>query len=174
MELIIGLITGILFGFFLQKGEALRFERHVGLLRLIDMTILKIMLTAISVGMVGIYLFTDLGVISLSPKATSLGAQIIGGLIFGIGWATLGFCPGTIVGAFGEGRWHAGWGILGMLVGAAVYAEAYPALKSSVVSWGNYGKITLPGIIGINHWIIIVVFWLLVIILFRWFEKKNI
>ena len=173
MELLIGLITGILFGFFLQKGLGLRFEKHVGLFRLMDMTILKIMLTAISVGMIGIYLFTDLGVITLDIKGTVLGAQIIGGLLFGIGWATLGFCPGTIVGALGEGRWHAIWGILGMLVGAAIYAEVYPALKSSVLTWGSYGKITIPGILGINHWIIIVVFIAIVVALFKFFEKKN-
>ncbi|MCJ7772532.1 MAG: YeeE/YedE family protein [Desulfobacterales bacterium] len=173
MDLLLGLITGILFGFFLQKGLGLRFEKHVGLFRLIDMTILKIMLTAIGVGMVGIYLFADLGVISLSPKATSLGAQIIGGLIFGIGWATLGFCPGTIVGALGEGRWHAIWGIIGMLVGAAIYAEVYPALASTVITWGSYGKISIPDVLGINHWIVIVIFIAIFLGLFKFFEKKN-
>ena len=174
MEHLVGLITGVFFGFFLQKGLGLRFEKQIGLFRLIDMTILKIMLTAISVGMAGIYLFSDLGIISLNLKATSLGAQIIGGIIFGVGWATLGFCPGTIVGALGEGRWHAIWGIIGMLVGAAVYAEAYPALASTVITWGSYGKISIPGVLGINHWIIIVVFIVIVVFLFKWFEKKKI
>lgn len=174
MEQFIGLITGILFGFFLQKGEALRFERQVGFLRLIDMTIFKILMTAIMVGMVGIYLFKDLGVIALSPKSTSLGAQIIGGLLFGIGWAIVGYCPGTSVGAVGEGRWHAIWAIIGMLIGAAIFAEVYPALKPNIISWGSYGKVTIPEVLGINHWIIIVIFIALVLVLFKWFEKKKI
>ena len=173
MEQFIGLITGILFGFFLQKGEAIRFERQVGFLRLIDMTIFKILMTAIMFGMVGIYLFKDLGVIALSPKGTILGAQIIGGLLFGIGWAIVGYCPGTSLGALGEGRWHAIWAIIGMLLGAALFAEVYPALTSNVLSWGNYGKLTIPEVLGINHWIIVIVFIAVVLVLLKWFEKKN-
>ena len=174
MEHFIGLITGVLFGFFLQKGEALRFDRQVGFLRLIDMTIFKLLMTAIIVGMVGLYLFRDLGIIALSPKATHLRAQIIGGLLFGIGWAIVGYCPGTSVGAVGEGRWHAIWAIVGMLIGAAIFAEVYPALKSNIISWGTYGKVTIPEAFGINHWIVIVIFVALVIGIFKWFEKKKI
>ena len=73
----------------------LRFEKQVGFLLFKDMTILKFMFSAILVGMVGIYLFRDLGVIELKLKGTLIGAQIIGGLLFGIGWAILGYCPGT-------------------------------------------------------------------------------
>lgn len=174
MEQFIGLITGILFGFFLQKGQALRFERQVGFLRLIDMTIFKILMSAIVTGMVGIYLFRDLGVIALSPKATSLGAQVIGGTLFGIGWAIVGYCPGTSVGAVGEGRWHAVWAVIGMLLGAAVYAEVYPAMKSSVITWGTYGKTTIPEALGINHWIVVVGFVAIIIGLLKWIEKKKI
>ncbi len=55
------------------------------------MTVFKVMLTAIIVGAIGIYLFKDLGVIKLSLKGTSIGAQVIGGLIFGVGWGLLGW-----------------------------------------------------------------------------------
>jgi hypothetical protein len=73
----------------------------------------------------------------------------------------------------GEGRWDAIWGILGMLVGAALYAEAYPGLKQSVLTWGDLGKITIPQVIGVNHWIIIPLFVIGGLLLFRWFEKKE-
>nr|WP_320192574.1 hypothetical protein [uncultured Desulfobacter sp.] len=56
MSLIYGIITGILFGFLLQKGHVLRYDKQVGALRLMDMTILKFMLSAILVAAVGIYL----------------------------------------------------------------------------------------------------------------------
>ncbi|UCD31885.1 MAG: YeeE/YedE family protein, partial [Desulfobacterales bacterium] len=95
MSLIYGLITGILFGILLQKAEVLRYDRQLGALRLMDMTIFKFMLTAIVIGSVGIYLMKDLGLVKLSIKATSIGAQVVGGLMFGIGWALLGYCPGT-------------------------------------------------------------------------------
>jgi uncharacterized membrane protein YedE/YeeE len=172
-QLIYGLVTGILFGFFLQRGQVLRYDKQLGALRLIDMTILKFMLTAIFVGSVGIYLLKDLGLVKLSIKSTVLGATIIGGLIFGLGWGLLGYCPGTSMGAIGEGRWDGLWGLLGMLAGAAVYAEAYPLMKRTVLTWGDLGKITLPGILGINHWIVVPVFVLAGVGLFYWFEKKN-
>ena len=158
MELILGLVTGIIFGFLLQKGQVLRFEKQVGFLCLKDMTIIKFMFSAIIVGMAGIYLFRDLGIISLSLKSTIVGAQITGGLLFGIGWAICGYCPGTSVGALGEGRWHAIWAIIGMFFGAAFYAEVYPLLKNNLLSWGKLGKMSIPDALGINHWIIILIF----------------
>ncbi|MBF8258442.1 MAG: hypothetical protein HW377_816 [Actinobacteria bacterium] len=171
--LLYGLVTGILFGFLLQKGRVLRYDKQLGALRLMDMTIIKFMLSSVMVGMVGVYLLKDLGLAELSVKPTILGGVIIGGLIFGIGWGLLGYCPGTAIGAVGEGRWDALWGVLGMLVGAGLYAEAYPAMKSSVLTWGDYGKITLPQLLGVNHWVVIILFVVGGLMLFRWFEKKG-
>ena len=171
--LIYGLVTGMLFGFFLQKGRVLRYDKQLGALRLMDMTIVKFMLSTVLVAMVGVYFLKDLELIKLSVKPTNLGANILGGLIFGAGWGLLGYCPGTSAGALGEGRWDALWGILGMLVGAAVFAEVYPALKTSILTWGKFGKITLPQMLGVNHWVIVAIFVIGVLVLFRWFEKKG-
>ncbi len=171
--LIYGLITGILFGFLLQRGKVLRYDMQLGALRFLDMTIVKFMLSSVLVGMVGVYLLKDAGIAVLSVKPAILGGVIIGGFIFGIGWALLGYCPGTSLGAVGEGRWDGLWGIVGMLIGAALYAEAYPVLKATVLTWGDFGKVTLPEVLGINHWIIIPLFVVGGILLFRWFEKKG-
>ena len=171
--LLYGLVTGILFGFLLQKGRVLRYDKQLGALRLMDMTIVKFMLSTVLVGMVGIYILKDLGLVKLSVKPTNLGANIIGGLIFGAGWGLLGYCPGTSAGALGEGRWDSLWGILGMLVGAAVFAEVYPVLKTSILTWGKLGKITLPQVLGVNHWVIVPIFIVGALVLFRWFEKKG-
>lgn len=173
MPLVYGLVTGALFGFFLQKARVIRYDKQLGALRLIDMTIVKFMLTSILFGMVGVYLLQNLGLVKLNPKSTVLGGNIIGGLIFGLGWGLLGYCPGTSAGALGEGRWDAVWAILGMLAGAAIFAEIYPVLKISVLTWGDFGKITLPQILGVNPWIIIVLFLIAAVLLFRWFEKKG-
>jgi uncharacterized membrane protein YedE/YeeE len=171
--LIYGLITGILFGFFLQKARVLRYDKQIAAVRLIDMTIVKFMLSAVLVGMVGVYLLYDFGLAKLSVKPTLLAANIIGGIIFGLGWGLLGYCPGTSLGALGEGRWDAVWGILGMVAGAAVFALVYPALTDSVLTWGTFGKVTLPTLIGVNHWVVIPFFILGSLALFRWFEKKG-
>ncbi len=171
--LIYGLATGIIFGFLLQKGRVLRYDKQVGALLFKDMTIVKFMFSAIMVSMIGIYILKDMGLVKLDLKTTILGANILGGLIFGLGWGLLGYCPGTQIGALGEGRWDAIWGLLGMLAGAALHAEAYPILKKTVLTWGNYGKITLPEVIGVNHWAVIPVFIIFGLIVFLISEKKG-
>ena len=170
---ILGLVTGILFGFLLQKGRVLRFDKQVGAMLLKDMTILKFMLSAIVVGMVGVALLSGAGVITLSHKPMNVGAILVGGALFGAGWAVMGFCPGTSVGALGEGRWHAIFAIAGMLAGAAIYAELYPVFKSTVLSWADLGKIGLPEVLGVSPWVVIAVFIPVVLALFRWFERKG-
>lgn len=172
-ELLMGAITGILFGFCMQKAQVIRYDRQLGALRFKDMTIVKFMLTTILVAMVGIYLLLDLGFIKLSIKPLILGGNVLGGLIFGIGWGIVGYCPATAMGALGEGRYDAAFGLLGMILGAAIYAELYPVLKETVLTWGNFGKITLPVVLGINHWIVIVIIGAAFIALFSLFEKKG-
>ena len=169
-----GLITGIAFGFLLQKGRVLRYDKQLGALRLFDMTIVKFMLSSVLVGMLGVYALVGLGWADLSLKPTVLGANIIGGLLFGLGWGMLGYCPGTSLGAVGEGRLDALWGIVGMLCGAGLFAEVYSPLKESVYKWGDFGKITFPGILHVNHWIVIAVVFVLAMLLFAFFEKKRI
>lgn len=169
----LGLSVGILFGFFLQKGRVLRFGKQLGAMLLEDMTIVKFMMSAILVGMVGIQLLAGMGLIKISPKPMNIGAILIGGALFGCGWAIMGFCPGTALGALGEGRWHAIFAILGMLAGAAIYAEMYPAIKASILSWGTFGRITLTDALGISPAIIVAIFWVVTIPLFIWFEKKG-
>ena len=171
--LLYGIITGILFGFLLQKGKVLRYDKQLGALRLMDMTIVKFMLSSVMVAMVGVYLLKDLGLATLSIKPTILGGTILGGLLFGIGWGLFGYCPGTAVGALGEGRWDALWGMLGMLSGAALFAEAYPLMKKTVLTWGNLGSITVPQGLGINHWFVIVIVIIAGLLLFMFFEKKH-
>jgi hypothetical protein len=61
-----------------------------------------------------------------------------------------------------------------MLSGGALYATVYPYMKTHIISLGSYGKISLPLIFGLNHWIVILVFAAVSILLFRFFENKNI
>jgi uncharacterized membrane protein YedE/YeeE len=171
--LINGLITGILFGFFLQKGRVVRYDKQIGALRLLDMTIVKFFFSAILTGMVGVAFLQQLGIARPLILPTNIGANIIGGLMFGLGWSIIGYCPGTSLGALGEGRTDAFWGILGMLVGAALFAEVYPAMSRTVLTLGREGSITLPHILGLNEWIVIVLFVAMGVGLFFFLEKKG-
>ena len=173
IDQILGLITGVVFGFLLQKGRVIRFEKQIGALLIKDMTIFKFMLSSILVGMVGIFILSDMGIITFSHKPLNVGAVVIGAILFGIGWAVMGFCPGTSVAAVGEGRVHALFAIAGMLVGAAVFAELYPFLQATVMAWQDFGKISLPGALGISRWVLVPIFWAATIGLFVVFEKNG-
>lgn len=150
-DMIMGLVTGIVFGVLLQRAGVIRYDKQLAALRLRDMTILKFMLSTICVAMIGTYLLVDLGMAKLSIKPTILGGVVIGGALFGVGWAIFGYCPGTAMGALGEGRLDTVFGLAGMLVGAGIYAEIYPLMKNTVLTWGDYGKITIPQVLGVNH-----------------------
>jgi hypothetical protein len=52
--------------------------------------------------------------------------------------------PNTAMGALGEGRYDSAFSLLGMILGAGLYAEFYPIMKGTVLTWGDFGKITLP------------------------------
>jgi uncharacterized membrane protein YedE/YeeE len=172
-DLILGGATGFLFGFLLQKGGILSFDRQIGALLFRDMTIVKFMLSAILVGSVGVQWLADEKLITLSYKAMNVGGVVLGGLLFGAGWAVAGFCPGTAVGALGAGRWDALFVIAGMLLGAALYAEAYPFLKETVLAWKDYGKIGLPETLGVSPWQCVAVLWGSGLVIFVWCEYKR-
>ncbi|POR01995.1 YeeE/YedE family protein [Alkalispirochaeta sphaeroplastigenens] len=173
MILVYGLVTGIFFGIFLQQAQALRFERQVGAMLLKDMTVVKFMLTTIVVASVGIHALQDAGIISFAPRALSLGSQILGGLLFGVGWAIIGYCPGTSIGAIGEGRFHVIWPILGMLLGGIIFALLYPFIQTHIQPLGSFGAISLPQLLGVNHWLVIAALAAGSFFLFRFFERRG-
>jgi hypothetical protein len=155
-KLILGLISGVLFGFLLQKGQVTRFRTVVGQFLLRDFTVLKVMLTAVVVGGIGVYAMHGFDWVSLHIKPLVLGGVIGGGLIFGIGMALLGYCPGTGVAAIADGSRHAVFGVLGMLTGAALYAEVHPLMKATLLKMGVYDKVTLPDVTGFSPWLFLV------------------
>lgn len=149
-QLLLGLVFGIAFGFLLQKGGVAKYEVLLGSLLLTDFTVMKIMLTAILVGMVGIFGMHALGLVKLHVKPTRYAANVIGGLVFGAGFALLGYCPGTGAAALGQGNLDAVAGIGGLLAGSYVYAEMSRGLGSTILSWGNRGGIMLPDLFRIR------------------------
>ncbi|MGZ8291621.1 MAG: YeeE/YedE thiosulfate transporter family protein [Telluria sp.] len=149
-QLVLGFVFGIAFGFLLQKGGVAKYEVLLGSLLLTDFTVMKIMLTAILVGMIGIFSMHALGLVKLHVKPTRYAANVIGGLVFGAGFALLGYCPGTGAAALGQGNLDAIAGIGGLLAGSYVYAELSRPLGSTVLAWGNRGGIMLPDLFGMR------------------------
>jgi uncharacterized membrane protein YedE/YeeE len=156
-RLVLGFVTGILFGFILQKAQVTKYDKIVAFFALKDLTVLKVMLAAILSGMVGVYFLHGIGLVNLHIKPTLLGANILGGAIFGVGMLLLGFCPGTCVAAVGEGRLDGLFrGIFGILIGAALYSEIYPFIQNNFLKLGDYGKLTWPTLLDMNPWLVIV------------------
>ena len=153
VQLVIGFLIGIVFGFLLQKGGVTHYDVIIGQLLLTDFTVLKIMLSAVVVGMIGIHLLRSAGMARLHPKPGSLGSSLVGGLIFGAGFGILGYCPGTMAGAVGEGSLDALFGgIVGMLIGTGLFAEFYPTLEKRILNVGYFGELTFPELLKVNPW----------------------
>jgi uncharacterized membrane protein YedE/YeeE len=151
-KLALGLLTGIVFGFLLQKGRAAKFHVIIGQFLLKDWTVVKIMGTAVVVGSIGVYALVVMDMASLHVKPLLLGGVLLGAVCFGVGMAVFGYCPGTSVAACGEGRRDAMVGVLGMLVGAGVYVALFPVLQPVIESLGDMGEITLPQLTGTSPW----------------------
>ena len=157
IQLVLGLMIGVVFGFLLQKGGVTNYDVIIGQLLLVDFTVVKIMLSAVITGMLGVHLLRSLGMAQLHPKPGSVGASVIGGLIFGVGFGTLGYCPGTVAGAVGQGYLDALFGgVTGVLIGAGVFAALYPRLEAGVLHKGDFGELTLPQVLKVNPWIIVI------------------
>jgi uncharacterized membrane protein YedE/YeeE len=152
--LAMGLLSGFVFGFLLHKGGVTKYETIVNQFRLKDFTVLKIMLTAIVVGGVGVYFLHEQGLAKLSIKPALIVANVVGGAIFGVGMVLLGLCPGTAVAALGEGNRRALAAIFGMLAGAWLQAESY-GFMAEAVRCVDLGAATWPSVLSVSPWLLL-------------------
>jgi uncharacterized protein len=166
LQLVLGLLFGICFGFLLQKGGVTDYTVIEGQLLLTNFTVLRVMLSAVMVGMIGFHLLRHLGYVRSHAAEGTLGANVIGGLIFGIGFALLGYCPGTVAGAVGTGALDAlAGGMVGMVIGAGIFADAYPKLRATVLQRGPFPAVTVPEFLHLPPWVVIVLLEIAMIVL---------
>lgn len=174
MKLFWGLLFGIIFGILLQKGGVTKYDVIINQLLLTDFTVLKIMLSAVVTGMIGLYFMQNRGWITLRPKAGSWGKNAIGGLIFGVGFALLGYCPGTIAGAIGNGYLDAVTaGLVGIVLGSGLLANVYPRLKEGVLKQDYFGNITLPQVFKVNNWVVIIPLAIIIVAILYFIEQAG-
>ena len=151
-RLLLGLGTGLGFGFLLQKGRAAKQESIPGQLLLEDWGVVKMMGTATATGALGVHALQRLGVVEREIKPLKTGGVVLGGALFGAGMALFGYCPGTSVAAVGEGRTDALAGVGGMLLGALTFVRLYPRMKP-LLERGDVGKKTLPELTKTPTWL---------------------
>jgi len=103
------LFAGILFGILLVKAEVISWFRIQEMFRLQSFHMYGVIGSAVAVGIISVWLIKKFNIktvrgeaIELHPKQFNKG-QIIGGLIFGFGWAVTGACPGPLFALIGNG-----------------------------------------------------------------------
>ncbi|WP_186429698.1 YeeE/YedE thiosulfate transporter family protein [Clostridium sp. BSD9I1] len=176
MSLLLALLFGIGFGYILQRVEALEYKNIINALRLKDLTIPKFMLFSVAITCVGIFSLRTAGLVSLDLITTNVVGNIIGGLIFGVGFAFSGYCPGTSIGAMGEGKRDAKYTVIGGVFGVLLYTLIQQYTNFSIAKF-DIGKISLVDIVQINPFSLAVMFSsILVIIIYAidYLEKKKI
>lgn len=155
-SLLLGLLFGVVFGFLLQKGGVAKFHVLIGQLLLEDFTVVKVMLSAVIVGAVGIHFMHQAGLVELHIKPTRFASNIIGGLLFGTGFALSAYCPGTGAAALGQGNYDALAMALGMIGGSYLFAEMSGWISRSVDPIGDRGKITLHDLLPNNRTTVVI------------------
>lgn len=163
-QLVLGLLFGLAFGFLLQKGGVAKYHILVGVLLLEDFTVIKVMMSAVVVGMLGIFTMHRLGMVELHVKPTKLGANVIGGLIFGAGFGLAGYCPGTAAAAVGQGNFDALAAMVGLAAGSFVFAELSGWLGRTVEKWGDRGELLLPELLHVPRYAFVPVFAALLVV----------
>lgn len=149
MSLILALVFGIAFGFIMQRVGAFEYKNILNALRLKDLTIPKFMFLTVAVTAVGLFSLRSLGLASLQLIAANPVADIAGGVIFGVGFALAGYCPGTSIGAMAEGKRDAQYTILGGIFGVLAYALWQSGI-TQLLSPYNWGNVTLVDYIPLN------------------------
>lgn len=173
-QLALGLGAGVVFGFLLQRGGATDYNVIIGQLLLKDFTVLKIMMSAVVTGMVGVHLLARVGLARPNPQPGGWGSTALGGLVFGVGFGILGYCPGTALGASGEGRLDALFGgVVGMIIGAALFAACYPSLDKAILNRGAFRSLTIAEALRVPLWCVIIPLALLLVLLLMGLEYAG-
>lgn len=151
-SLVAALLLGLGFGFFLERAGFGSARKLTAQFYFTDMSVLKVMFTAIVTAMVGVWALSAIGFLDLSKvylTPTYLLPQAIGGLVFGVGFIVGGYCPGTCVAGMATGRVDAGVFALGMLAGIAAFSETFDTIFAPWVEVTPLGAITLPTVFGL-------------------------
>jgi uncharacterized membrane protein YedE/YeeE len=149
MNLLFALLVGVGMGWLLQRVGASNPRIIISNLRLENIAIIKFMALTIAVGSVVAYFMSLFIPMHFDIKPLFIGGVLVGGLIFGVGFALGGYCPGTCVVGASEGRKDALFAIAGGITGALVFTLAYAALEPIFVKPWNFGKVTVASALNV-------------------------
>jgi uncharacterized protein len=156
-SLLVAFAIGIGFGFALERAGFGSARKLVAQFYLTDLAVFKVMFTAIVTAMLGATYLGWMGVLDLSLVylvPTYWGAQVVGGLLLGIGFVIGGYCPGTSVAAVATGRLDGLAYVLGILGGTVTFALLFPWLKGLYLA-GSAGALTLPQALHLPYGLVV-------------------
>ncbi len=156
LGLVVSLLIGFGFGFVLERAGFGRSTKLAAQFYFRDMTVLKVMFTAIVTAMLGLCITGRLGIVELDAVLTSgasftfLWPMIVGGLVLGIGFIVSGYCPGTSLVATASGNIDGMVTFLGVIIGSVIYGEIYGLIAGFATS-GAMGHLFLPDVLGLER-----------------------
>ena len=156
--LLLPLAIGIAFGFTLERAGLGNAKKLTGQFYLTDLTVFKVMFTAIVTAMLGVFWLSRLGWIDITALAlpeTYLRPQLAGGLVFGAGFALAGLCPGTSCVAAASGRGDGLAVVAGLFTGVLATGLAFPLLIDFYESDAR-GAWTLPALLHLPYGTVVV------------------
>jgi uncharacterized membrane protein YedE/YeeE len=163
LRLLTALVIGFIFGFVLERGGFGNARKLAGQFYLTDMTVFKVMFTAILVAMAGLYILNGVGLVDMARmwvNPTFMWAQVVGGFLLGVGFIMSGLCPGTAVVAAASGRWDGAVTIAGIFLGMAAFALAIDMVPGVEMLYGagDMGVSVLPAVFGVpTLWFVLLV-----------------
>lgn len=149
--ILIGLATGVVFGFALEKSRVFEPGVIVGQMQLRNFLMLKIFLAAVITGLVVLAVMNGMYGVKLSLKPLLYKADILGGLLLGIGIALAGACPGTTLAQVGAGYRDAWFTLAGGLAGALTYGY-FDAPITAFFGEGSGQKLGFDQLLGVPFW----------------------
>lgn len=156
-QTILAVVIGIAFGWSLERAGLGDANKLAGQFYLSDFTVVKVMFSAILTAMLGLFWLGRLGLIDLAAiyvPETWLLPQIVGGLIFGIGFVVSGLCPGTACVAVASGRGDGLAAVLGLFAGVVLTGLAWPWMAGFADSTAR-GALTLPHLTGLPYGVVV-------------------
>lgn len=170
-QIILGLVTGIVFGTALEKSRVFEPGVIVGQMQLRNFLMLKIFLAAVIAGLVILAVMNGVFDVKLHPKALEWQANIVGGLILGAGIALAGACPGTTLAQIGTGYKDAWFTLAGGITGAMAYGYLEPSIKPALAVGG--GKETFASLLGVPFWALAIVAAIAMAAFVYWLERLR-
>jgi uncharacterized protein len=157
MSLVLAFAIGIGFGFFLERAGFGSAKKLIAQFYLSDLSVFKVMFTAIVTAMLGVTYLSWMGVLDLSLVylvPTYWLPQVVGGLLLGVGFVVGGYCPGTSIVSTATGRLDGLVFVLGFATGTLGFAVAFPLVKGLYLA-GDLGTKTLPGVLGVPYGVVV-------------------